>query len=750
MIRSDARNALTVLDSIALYICRANYHLLYKKVLSFDYEELFSDGTQLIDRLKAFENYDKLRILCDNFQITADILSDLSISDFTIKTPSYITFKDTASTLFEKWLQPKENSIIYLPYGADSNIILKHKENSFHIDLISKRDSRFTLLKLVAHNAENYTISITDPITSLDTGATYNYILMPPMPFDIRQQRIDRKREATTISRMIDALQIGGRMVVVVPSTFLTSEIYFELRKKLVEKEYLRMVVNFDQKEVFNISTVRLTAIFIEKNPSSTHTFGFVDTSSINYRSAHDNLSNYVDKIVSEDPVFTHTISYSSVVDSARFFIIDYSISSSRRARKGFKLEKLRNILIPFRNTKTVEDEKLHARLSGKDMHLDFPNYIITHSDLQYEKLYGRFTCINEGVLCFHSLTRNAVWCSGDKSSSIYCNENIYTFTITDKRITPEYLCCVLSDEDIKADLSNRLVGSTILRINKDALLDFEIPIPDTNNNSHFKQELLRYISERKSRLVELEKESHNETIDEIRDDIEDKIHLLGPYNFSIQSGLNRILKMLKQNESIDKNTHISGDITLEKYVSNLLNKSIDAGYITASIGKTIFEEVSEPLDSFTFLQKYVDYLQSDIKYKDIHFHLETIKKPYLLRITERSLKTVLDTIINNADLHGFSDASIDTKKISIQISEDTTPDMAVISISNNGLRVTNDFSEELYRRRYGKCGKTAHTGRGGFFVNNAMQFYKGYVSIVTDDELWSFIVQLHIPLSYE
>lgn len=750
IIRSDVRNALTVLDSIALYICRANYHSLYKKVLTFDYDDLFADGTLLINNLQNVVGYDKLRILSDNFAITSDVLSDISRSYFINRTPGCMTIKEVTSTLFSKWLSPEANSQIYLPYGGDPHVVLNYQNNSFLIDLLSERESRFTLLKLVAHNAENYTVRITDPVANLGDGVCFKYILMPTMPMDFRNQRFDRKKDETTILSMIDALEEGGKMVVVVPSTFLSSETYFELRKTLVENEYLRLIVNFDQKEVFSINSVRFTAIFIEKNRSNIHTFDYVDTRSINYGSKDDNFSYKIDNIVAGDPDYIHKINYSSVVDSSNYSIIDYSNRSTRRFREGFKPEKLSSILTPYKKTEVVEDDKLHARLSGKDMHLEFPNYMITHKNLEYEKLFGRYTCINEGVLCFHSLTRNCIWCVGEKDASIYCNNSIYTYTIKDKRITPEYLCCVLLDEDVKADIKNHMVGATIPRVSRDAFLDIEIPIPATNNNSRFKQELLLYIYERKSQLVELEKESHNETLDEIRDDIEDKIHLLGPYNFSIQSGLNRILKMLHQNETLDRNTPIFSDICLERYVSNLLNKSISAGYITASIGKTIFEEVTEPLDSFIFLQKYVEYLESDISYMDVTFNLETIKKPYLLMITDRSLRMVLDTIIRNANLHGFSDPFNGTKKISIRISEDNVPGMAVLSISNNGLRASKDFTEDLYRSKFGKCGKTANTGRGGYFVNNAIQFYKGAVSVKTDDKTWSFIVELHIPLSYE
>ena len=310
----------------------------------------------------------------------------------------------------------------------------------------------------------------------------------------------------------------------------------------------------------------------------------------------------------------------------------------------------------------------------------------------------------------------------------------------------------MLAEEDVQTDIKSRTGGSTIPRIGRRDFLDVEIPIPDTEKDSQFTYELMRFLSERKSRLAEAEKEAHKESLEDIKEDIEDKIHLLGPYNLDIQSGLNRILKKILRGEKLDATTQVykDSDISLDSYIRNLLSKSQAAGYITASIGGSIFEEVDKPLDSFIFLQEYLSYLQADDSFEDVKFRLMPIPQAFALRITSRSLRLALDTIVRNAIMHGFAEGFTGEKRIAIRISEDSLPGMAVISIANNGLPAAEGFSEELYERKFGKCGTTGHTGRGGFFVSNAMHFYQGFVSINTKDKNWPFIVNLHIPMSHE
>ena len=494
------------------------------------------------------------------------------------------------------------------------------------------------------------------------------------------------------------------------------------------------------------------TAIFfIQKSESKSGAFIFANATSMETKSVADYL-NLIDQISFGNTDICTSIPYSDIWESSNLAIRDKSFLRERIVRPGFKLVKLSEVLKPYSNSVEVSPDDLLTRLSGKDMHLQLPDYKIFCDDLGLEHLQGRYTSITEGVFCVHSITQNYLWCDGDNDVPIYCNGTIYTFQIKDQRISPEYLCFVLAEEDVQTDIKSRTGGSTIPRIGRRDFLDVEIPIPDTEKDSQFTYELMRFLSERKSRLAEAEKEAHKESLEDIKEDIEDKIHLLGPYNLDIQSGLNRILKKILRGEKLDATTQVykDSDISLDSYIRNLLSKSQAAGYITASIGGSIFEEVDKPLDSFIFLQEYLSYLQADDSFEDVKFRLMPIPQAFALRITSRSLRLALDTIVRNAIMHGFAEGFTGEKRIAIRISEDSLPGMAVISIANNGLPAAEGFSEELYERKFGKCGTTGHTGRGGFFVSNAMHFYQGFVSINTKDKNWPFIVNLHIPMSHE
>ncbi len=754
LVRDNREHDSIMLDGIALYVCRANRKSIRETFDNkmFDFEALFSQGTFVLEYLKRPEYQEKLGILCENFALTAEVLLDYVQTRLPRFYAQQGCITAGASRFMVDWLHPVAGETVYNPFGGDPYAPINRNDTLFISDIINPKENRYTQLVLAAYGSSNLHCRINNPLMRPEhEEGHYRYIYIPALPFGIRIAGMGRKIEENFVLRMLDILAPEGRMVVVLPIHSLSSDLYFEFRKTLIERGYLRVVALLGPKAVYATTNVKTAIFFIEKRHSESNSFIFANATGVETKTVADYL-NLIDQIGFGNSDICTKIQNAEVWENNNLAIRDKSFLSARIDRPGFRFVKLSEILKQYRKWVEVESEDLLPRLSGKDMHLQLPDYKVFFDDLPLEHLQGRFTCITEGVFCFHSITQNYLWCDGDDSVPIYCNGDIYTFQIKDHRISPEYLCFVLAEEDVQADIKSRTIGSHIPRVRRSSFLDVEIPIPDVEQEYRFLQEEMHFISERKTRLAQTEKEAHKESLEDIKDDIEDKIHLLGPYNFDVQSGINRILRKLQRGETLDASTHIfkDTDIRLDSYLENLLSKSQSAGYITASIGGSIFEAVDRPLDSFIFLQEYLTYLKADDAYEGIEFRLMPIPEPFPLMITPRALRLALDTIVRNAVMHGFADSFSGEKRIAIRIAKDKLPGMAVISIANNGLPVAEGFSEDIYERKFGKCGATAHTGRGGFFVSNAMHFYKGFVTISTQDKNWPFIVNLHIQMSHE
>lgn len=119
--------------------------------------------------------------------------------------------------------------------------------------------------------------------------------------------------------------------------------------------------------------------------------------------------------------------------------------------------------------------------------------------------------------------------------------------------------------------------------------------------------------------------------------------------------------------------------------------------------------------------------------------------------IASEDLRTMLDIIIDNARLHGFSNDD-SYKNIFIQLCADASRQYLIIDIFNNGKPLPHGMDKERYGLKGEKAGENAHTGLGGYRVKSIVEHYSGDYNIenVYDEEgLHAGVsVKLYLPIA--
>ena len=752
VIRKQFGSKDSMMDAIALYVCRENDEFIRKNytVSEFDYETLFREGEKDLVRMKKQFADPNLLLLKHDMKSVAETL--LEISQEKSMDQAYVR-KDVSDCLF--WcLDPSEGQLVYNPFAGDYWAPRNNPKVYFRTEGYST-STRFHQLLCVAEKRDNVKFVERNPSDSIFSDKihqTYRYIYVPGMPVESKTVQWGRKGDEMRMLRLLDRLDDTGRMVCVLPASALSSDTFFEFRKEILFRKYLKTVILFAPEVVFSNTRINLVAFVLDKLNTAKETFTFVNTENLIFKSGPADLQKLFNAISRPDGSTAREISFASVYKADALQIRTVDISSIRIERPGYRFVKLRDILVGFNNNVNLEGTEMVPRLSGKDMHLVLPDYSIGVQDVSLDRITGRANCIDQPIFCFHGITQEFVWYEGDKDFPTYCNSDVYTFLIKDSLISPEYLCFILREPDVAEDIKSRVSGNVIPRITKKSLLDVEIPIPSRDHQLLEIQEMQQYVSDQKSILSKEFLVEHEAEISSIKEDIEDKIHLLGPYNTNVQSGINRIIKLLGRGVTIGKDSVIysQSGITAERFFKTLLQQSKAAGYILSSIDESIFEPVSEPLEGRIFVEEYKNYLESDPEFATIQIGIDLPKDDCLLMIDRKALYLTLDTIVRNACDHGFTDGFEGVKRIRISLKVDRRSKMAVISVANNGLPVSKGFSQDLYERKFGKCGSTANTGRGGFFVHNAVEYYHGKLTVDTADKQWPFIVNLYIPISHD
>ena len=121
------------------------------------------------------------------------------------------------------------------------------------------------------------------------------------------------------------------------------------------------------------------------------------------------------------------------------------------------------------------------------------------------------------------------------------------------------------------------------------------------------------------------------------------------------------------------------------------------------------------------------------------------------VNIAPEDLRIMLDTIIDNARRHGFSDEE-SYKNIFIQLFVDASCKYFIVDIFNNGKPLPCGMNKELYGLKGEKAGENAHTGLGGYRVKSIVEHYGGDYNIedVYDEEgLHAGVsVKLYLPIA--
>lgn len=121
------------------------------------------------------------------------------------------------------------------------------------------------------------------------------------------------------------------------------------------------------------------------------------------------------------------------------------------------------------------------------------------------------------------------------------------------------------------------------------------------------------------------------------------------------------------------------------------------------------------------------------------------------VNIAPEDLRIMLDTIIDNARRHGFSDDE-SYKNIFIELCVDASCKYFIVDIFNNGKPLPCGMNKELYGLKGEKAGENAHTGLGGYRVKSIVEHYGGDYNIedVYDEEGLhvGVSVKLYLPIA--
>ena len=344
------------------------------------------------------------------------------------------------------------------------------------------------------------------------------------------------------------------------------------------------------------------------------------------------------------------------------------------------------------------------------------------------------------------------------QEAPVYLRHEIVPVRVVSTEISDDFLLRCIMSESVQKQAQMMASGVAISRINKQDLLSIVIIVPKSKEQ----QELLMKEDTRSS-LTEADKKII-QSYEDFRKDMHMKKHAIGQTIFNLNNWWKVLLRARKEgNGIVDDNAVIGNNhkvavkdvyenirMSIEQLQQQISKFDRGNGLLTENISLTKFiEDYIAEHQSPIFRFEY----NKSIHYKTIMVDMEEVydDKGNLIGVkggreevvtyenatfAPEALKIIFDNIISNACSHGFAGRENEPEVNIIKIDLFTEGTDHIITISNNGMPVRQDVTEE-YVFTYNRSTQNgnSHYGIGGYEVKRLMQEFDGNAVFISQPE---------------
>lgn len=304
------------------------------------------------------------------------------------------------------------------------------------------------------------------------------------------------------------------------------------------------------------------------------------------------------------------------------------------------------------------------------------------------------------------------------------CPQNVRVYEVNEEYVTPEYLAYLLTNNEV-------------LRSKNYPISNLDI-IPVVIDCKEKQQEIIDKIIQQDRAEKRKEIEADEKRLG-VKTNISDLEHMLGP----TQSHLTQIIYDLERVNAIDDTYHL-----LVKRLSDnveYMNRLIQ--FSNANISHDQFNIRQQ--DIVSFIENYCNAWRN---YSGNYFNLSLVNKIGESRnvMFDRTLmKVMLDSILSNAERHGFGKRKNEENKVEISLNMECYEDrpFVLLRVANNGKPFNEGFTLKEYITRGRYSSDTGRSGLGGYHVYSIAKGHRGYLYI-DSTKVWSVIVEILLPIS--
>ena len=575
-------------------------------------------------------------------------------------------------------------------------------------------------------------------------------LLISGLPFDLKLGGLfDLKQnfnnlESLVLKRGENILKKRGKMLLLLPQRFLFSSIKDDqnLRKRLIEKGYLKKVISFPAGTLLG-TAVKFSILELVFEESQDKSVIMMDADKFTNQKSRlkqtkIDVFGLLEALKSERHPSVERVSLAELKES------DYVLEPRRYFIKQVEGERLGDVC-QFAKPIKANPNELLPYVTIADL-ADSPfNYELQTNSLSVREARAGYEKIDQSciLLAMRSSKLRPTYFEYRGQPISVLRGSVASLQINDETfVIKEFLINELRASYVEDQAEKLLKGATIPYITKKDLESIRVKIPSIKEQAakvSGMNELasrIRQLEDKRIGVIHESAEATYERFSSLKHALGTPLMNLGQGLKNIESALDRQVegwKELKTSEALD--------ISMGDTFTSL--RSILGGvHNLLSRNEKFLDLEAYSMEAFNFLEFIQSYRrdQQASLTNNVSLLLETsadikaeFKNKVIVNGSRELLKVALDDIVSNAIRHAFDTDNIVEQKILFYVDlaarpsqydgSDSSLNMR-LEIRNTGHAFPENFDLDKFKRVGGKAGKSSNTGQGGYQINEIVKHH--------------------------
>lgn len=649
---------------------------------------------------------------------------------------------------------------VYNPFaGAASFGVMLNKGANYLGQEQNQTIRAIGILRLMAHNRESTSnFELGDSIQRWNPFSDNFDLIVANPPFNMKlvQNRTGkfgtiRTCEQFLIEKGITALRDNGKLITVVPVTFLSrSGSEQELKKFLVQSDLLDMVISFPG-GLFRNTSIPFAVVVISKNKKEKGVVRFIDAATFVETKGREKWLNdeklYSAIKVGTDSEIIRTVPNTEISENDHNLSVTRYLGSAVKVIDGVKLGELIEFIPRTKPAQSSNGKFIRIR----DLKEDRLDYTLEVSNVERGEIPNHGSALNQSALLLALRWKTIKPTYFDfTGETVFISNDLIACKVDESKVDTSYLVNELLSDSASRQLNQFRYGTVIPTLSKNDLLNIMIELPSLEAQRAKVKGIKEAFFEEKKREHDYRKTIHG---------LESEIHDQNSYlRHSIAGPLKNLrgsfssLKSILETQVIQKMPELmslkaspKAELNFKRLmeiISRDLAKVSESTRMSGIRFDSIQDSPMEKIDIVSFVKNYIDEVKGR-QGLDFQIFFEIDEEAFIdsdgnmaevyINGNADLLRDLFNNLIENAEAHAFEKNK--NNKIEIFLMpDDKDGSEIVILVSNNGKRFPTNFDYEMFIRKGSKAGPKAGDGFGGYYINEILKKHNASMSIIDED----------------